>query len=439
MLRTRSVIIITLALLACTEAPEPAPCGSACRDAECAGDACVGTDASPDANTDMMVVADVSIPEPDVGPADVGESDAQHAADAGPPPGPVDRERSLVWIDPAIVDDPEMVSLARTMSAASDDRHGGRLFDWTLRRFGTTPFSVREDQANIADELRTTLGPDPSTWDLTQAPFIVTAVHLRIDLAGEQHCGEFRVSFSTTHAVVQPFHLIFLFSMVPQPESGDCYSHAVRLARLSEMTHADFLVAARELLDEHLTPERFIIMETGEFTFFPWEWRQWVRVQNTDPETVAALPFVLENPRLFQTVDAEGLNRGGARTRAFLSWVAENAAAINARTILIPEEFRPRFATAPTAIPRTPVSLYDLDPAISWRYPDLRKNLEIIGCPVCHTADAEFVQTNADRTFSEFYDKELDARAEFLDTWVQTRRRSAVPFGPLQRDPVLPD
>lgn len=270
-----------------------------------------------------------------------------------------------------------------------------------------------------------------------------TGVHLRVDLASpdpaDAHCGELRVSFSTTHARVQPLHFIFLFAMQPEPGHRDCRGLMVRLARLTALDEADFLDAARALLDEHLRPDRFLLLESGEFTIFPWEWRQWVPVPNPDPRTADALPVVLENPPLFQTVDVEGLNRGGPRRRAFLDWVEDNAAAIDAREALVPEEFRAPWGTAPTAIPRIPLSLHDLDPAVRARYPELRQKLEIVGCPVCHTADADFVHTTPERTFSHFYDKELDARAAFLDAWIATGRKPAVPYGPLQPEPILPD
>ena len=61
-----------------------------------------------------------------------------------------------------------------------------------------------------------------------------------------------------------------------------------------------------------------------------------------------------------------------------------------------------------------------------------------MGCAGCHTADAEFVQTTEDRTFSDFYDSELEARALHLESMVvDPFDAPAVPFGPLQADPVL--
>ena len=85
-----------------------------------------------------------------------------------------------------------------------------------------------------------------------------------------------------------------------------------------------------------------------------------------------------------------------------------------------------------SAVPVRPVLRAVLD-----RFPDLRRNLEIVGCPACHATDAPFVQTLPDRSFSPFYTKELDARSTAL--LARSRGLADVPpFGPLQSAPVLP-
>jgi hypothetical protein len=162
-----------------------------------------------------------------------------------------------------------------------------------------------------------------------------------------------------------------------------------------------------------------------------------VLVPNTNPETREALPFVLDNPPLFQQVDVETLNTPGPLRDRFLTFLSSNAAALDARTLLIPEEFRARSARVTQGVPRTPLSLDGLPPSLTERFPALRQQIEIVGCAACHTADAEFVQTRMDRTFSPFYEKELRARAALLADLAAGRFRSA-PFGPLQASPVLP-
>lgn len=370
-----------------------------------------------------------SEPSEDGGPSDRDASGLEL-------PGPVARGRSLVWTTPLLLDDPQAVSFARVMAALSDDGHGGRLFEAFLRRFGTTAHSERAAMAFLADDLAEAMGSDASSWDLSELPFVATGVHNRFDLLDGVHCGELRVSFASTHPVVQPFHLIFLFRMRPVAEDPDCLGLALRFARLSELEEAEFVSAAKALLDALIVPERALMIETLELSVSPWEWRQWVKVPNS--RGGPGLPNVLDNPLLFQTVDAERLNRAGAEREGFLDWVASNAAAIDARRMELPEAFRARSARVVAGVPRTPLSLAGLDAAVLGRFPHLRQNLELVGCPACHTADAEFVQTRPDRTFSPFYDEELDARAAFLEAWIAGDRRTP-PFGPLQANPVLPN
>ena len=50
----------------------------------------------------------------------------------------------------------------------------------------------------------------------------------------------------------------------------------------------------------------------------------------------------------------------------------------------------------------------DLGPLGASR-PTFRRNIEIIGCPACHTSGAMFVQTSLQRTFS------LPSHIDFLD------------------------
>lgn len=402
------VIAVTALFAAC--ASDPGPAGAP--DASGTGADDVRADA---AATDARSRDDAAEP------ADQGER-----TDAGPWP-PVRRERSLVWTDPRILDDPTVVSFAAAVAAFAGDGHGGAFFDAWLRRFGATAHSERAAPVLLADELRTTLGADPAAWDLTQLPFRLTGVHNRIDLVRDGHCGELRISAASTHLTIQPFHFIFLLRMRPEPSDADCRGLAIRWAELSALDDTAFFAAARQILAEHLVPERVILAETLEFTVSPWEWRQWVKTASN----------TLDNPPLFQTVDSERLNQPGADRTAFLAWVEANAAELDARRLLIPETFRGASARVLAGVPRVPLSLDGIDASLIALYPQLRQKLEIVGCPTCHTADADFVQTSPDRRFSPFYDKELDARARALERWVQGTE-PAPPYGPLQLDPVLP-
>src|SRR5688572_1045743 len=97
----------------------------------------------------------------------------------------------------------------------------------------------------------------------------------------------------------------------------------------------------------------------------------------------------------------------GAARDAFLFWVKANAAALDARTVSFPEKFRAQSIQVSQGMARTPLSLAGLDAEVAAQFPQLRKQIELVGCAACHTADADFVQTKPDRTVSRFYEKEL--------------------------------
>ncbi len=351
-------------------------------------------------------------------------------------PVPVRKERSLFWTDEALLDDGAVVSLAKLLATVAPDGHGGRMLDAWFRRFATTAHSERALPAQLMDEVAQAQGPDPSRWDLTALPFKVTGIHNRVDLAELSpagHCGELRVSLASTHGTVQPLHLLFLFRQ-PAGE-GDvvsgrvsCEGTARRWAELSSLQGEALRQELRERFAEGLTRERFLMAETVELTVSPWEWRQWVFVDASG---------TLDNPPLFQTADVESLNARGALRDDFLRFVAENAELLNERRVLLPERFRRPSARVAQGAPRTPLSLEGLSPELLSRFPTLRQQIELVGCPACHTADAEFVQTRPDRTVSPFYEKELAARERHLERLARGEAVQA-PFGPLQDAPVLP-
>ncbi|MBL8939956.1 MAG: hypothetical protein JNM69_35720, partial [Archangium sp.] len=183
---------------------------------------------------------------------------------------------------------------------------------------------------------------------------------------------------------------------------------------------------------EFLTPQRFLLIETVEQSLSPWEWRQWVKTTST-----SGLPYVFDNPPLFQQLDIERLNQQGALRSAFLSWLSMNVDAAESRRLAIPELFRPPSIRAASGVPRQPLSLAGLDVQVLAQHPTIRQQLELVGCAACHTTDADFVQTRADRTISPFYAKELDARARHLER-LSAGEAPRAPFGPLQPTPVLP-
>lgn len=402
-------------------------CGPSSLSADASSDAGAGEDAGTNP-TDAGV---------DGGSIDAGQDAGAH--DAGPFI-PVQIQASLFWSDAGVVDDPQVVSFAKLMRLASSDDHGGRLLDDWFHRFATTAHSERPLPAQFIDEVARTQGADPTRWDLSRLPFVITGVHNRIDLASFEppgHCGEFRVSAASNDPTLQPFHMLFLFR---QPlEAGDvvngqisCEATARRWAELSLLQGAALEAALATTFARFLTKDRFLLIETVEQAASPWEWRQWVKAPGQN-----GLPFVFDNPPLFQQVDVERVNATGPLRTAFLAWVTSNASTLESRRLLVPDQFRPPSIRAIAGVPRTALSLQGLDGQVLQQYPTLRQQLELIGCAACHTTDADFVQTRANRTISPFYAKELEARARHLEK-LAVGQIGRPPFGPLQPSPILP-
>lgn len=366
-------------------------------------------------------------------------TDAGQEVDAGIDAGPLQLpdvviERSLFWgQDAGVLDDAQVISFAKLMALASGDGHGGALLSQWFHRFATTAHSERALPAQFIDAVTVSQGADPTQWELSSMPFKVTGIHNRIDLAKLEpggHCGELRASVSSSDVTLQPFHALFLFQQPLGP--GDvvggqvtCEGTAQRWVALSGLQGAAFESELRAMLTQGFTHARFALLETVEFTLAPWEWRQWV----------PAADGGVENPPMFQQLDVERLNQPGALRDDFLAWVDANAAQLDERRLLIPDRFRTQSIRVTQGIARTPLSLQGATSTAS--YPQLRQQLEIVGCAACHTADAEFVQTRNDRSVSPFYAKELRARAVHLAALARGNA-PAPPFGPLQLDPVLP-
>lgn len=333
----------------------------------------------------------------------------------GAPAAPVTRDRSLAWLDGALLDDTSLVSFARVLAAISDDGHGGALLDRWFRAFAAGPGAGRATFAQFLAEVANTHGSDPRAWNLAALPFRVTGVHNRIDLATDGHCGELRVSVASTHATFSPVHLIFLFRQAARADDVTpddfvhCRGTARRWANVADLTdmHA--------ILDETLVRDRFVMAESVELSLSPWQWRQWL-LDDAGRWT---------NPPLFQTVDIARVNTPGPTRDAFLAAVAANAPAITARTWSVPAAFR---ASVAEVQPNAKAPL----PDVGSEDPELGRALGMIGCPRCHTDDADFIHTGIDRRPSPFYDKELDARAARLDALVRGEWPAAPPFGPLQ-------
>lgn len=333
------------------------------------------------------------------------------------------RERALAWFDPALLDDTTIISPARVLDTIARDGRGNVLLDRWFRAFAVGPGAGRATFQQFLDRIATTQGADPATWDLRALPFRVTGVHNRVDLARGDDCGELRVSIASTDATFSPLHLIVLFRQVQADDDVTpdgaihCRGTARRWARLGALDGAQWTAAARAAIDAGLTRDRFLLAESVELSLSPWQWRQWVPDSNGG----------LANPRLFQTIDVARVNTAGTVREQFLLDVVANNAAIAARTWRVPDPYR---ATTAEVQPNAKATLVDLSPlAVD---PALPQALGMIGCPRCHTDDADFVQTSVDRVPSPFYDKELTARGVRLDALTRGAWPGDAPFGPLQ-------
>ena len=347
----------------------------------------------------------------------------------GAPPQGLDGARSLTFTEGGLL---EEISLGQLMAMISPDGHGGALLHAWFQRFASTAHSERLGPLLLLDAQAEVLGPDPETWDLDLLPFHVTGVHNRVDLAEGVTCGELRVSMASHDPVYEPFHLIFLFHQEPQP--GDvspggavhCTQTALDWARLSEIDdEAAYAEALSTMVWASLSSEAFSHIESVEFIVSPWEWRQWFLEEGA-----------FDNRPLFQTIDIPALNTKGALRDEFLAWVESEAEGINARQVLIPEAFRAPSARLAQGIPWVPLDLSDLADEVSEAWPELRQNIELMGCPGCHSADADFIHTLEGGSLSPFYQKERDARLEHLEShW--TGSLNTAPYGPLQSAPVM--
>lgn len=341
----------------------------------------------------------------------------------GTPPPPAMRDRALAWFDPVLLDDPGVVSFAGVMAAISDDNHGGALLHRWFTAFASGPGAGRATFAQFLDEIETTQGNDPAAWNLAAMPMKVTGVHNRHDLGRGADCGELRVSIASTHPTFAPIHFIFLFGnpILDDDATPDgavhCRGSARRWAHLASLDTAAWQAAARELVATSFTHERFLLAESVELSISPWQWRQW------QPDGTGGLA----NPPLFQTIDVARVNAMGPTRDAFLADVAADLAAIAARTWSVPVQYRSAVAEVQ---PNVKAPLVDLTPLATSS--ELPRALGMIGCPRCHTDDADFLQTGFDRKPSPFYDRELDARAARLDALNRGEWPPAVPFGPLQ-------
>lgn len=355
-------------------------------------------------------------------------------------------EQSVVLADPALLGDGFLLNLTTVMAYVAEDRHGGLMLAELLKRFATTTHSSRSGPRAFHDWLVSNYGADPSLWALHVLPFKTLSVANRLDLADGIHCGEVWFTFTTTEPAFQPFNLTIAFTQPPRPNDVSPHGtvHCEDTARFwARMDPVDQSIGLSRLLTKVLDEGgQFVKLQTSEAIGDPrpeWEFREWRKVPN--PGGHPALPAVLDNVPMAQSVDAPRLNAPGADRDAFLAFVDQHAAALDRYQQPIPEQFLALSARAASATSRPVLDLTGLPAPTAAQFPSLRKKIELAGCPACHLADANFQQLRPDGTRSAFYNKELSARLGLvLDvaSGVSPLPNALTVFGPRQPIPVLP-
>jgi hypothetical protein len=360
------------------------------------------------------------------------------------PPG-VTGQRAVLVSDPAVLGDGFLVNLTLVMSVVAEDQHGGRMLAELLKRFSTTAHSTRTGPRALYDSLVTNYGGDPSLWSLHVLPFKVVGVANRLDLADGTQCGHVWLTFATTEPAFQPFLLTFAFTQPPRETDLSPHGtvHCEDTARFwARILAYDEASALSRVLPRVLRRDQFVKLQTSEAigpTGQSWEFREWRKVPN--PAGGTELPMVLDNVRMPQTVDVERINAAGQDRNDFLTFVDQNAAALDAYRQLIPEQFLALSARVSPDTSRPVLDLSGLPSSTAAQFPSLRQKIELSGCPACHVTDASFRQLGADGTPSAFYSKELAARLRLVQDMaagVSPLPNALTVFGPRQTLPILP-
>ncbi|MDQ3266763.1 MAG: hypothetical protein M3Y59_24445 [Myxococcota bacterium] len=357
---------------------------------------------------------------------------------------------SLEWpTNNRVVSDKDVVGLGRMMALISAEGHGGPLLAHWLASFESTEGPSRSGPAALLAHLQAQRGADPALWNLDELNFSVSSVQNRIDLRDATSCGQLRVVITATDTgFEEAFQMVFLFKQPPRPLDYSpqgtlhCTATALVWARLSKSgaLPTDGQNPIATAIGEVLQRANFLRVKTSEKigAETDYEFREWVLAVNPDPAAAPALRNLLVNRPMFQTVDTQRLNTPGAERDAFIAYVSDNAAALNARTALIPQEFL-AVATRADGVNWTPLDLSGVPQPTLDAFPQLRQQIEVVGCTGCHTSRAgtKLIHSRRNGGHSAYLLEELSARTNDL-LKLSTGVPEPVPYGPLQANPVLP-
>jgi len=368
----------------------------------------------------------------------------------GETPITVSEDHSLEWLPGnQVIDTTSLVGFKRMMGLISEDGHGGRLLEQWLSSFDPAGGPSRPGPAALLSQIQADQGTDPAQWDMDLVPFAISSVQNRIDLRDDAtSCGTVRVVLTSTGDFENALHLNFLFKQVPVPldytPAGtlSCAFTALRWVRLSA-GGATWLDSLYLQLEASLRRANFLHIQSSEKigAETDYEFREWVLATNTDTATAAQLPNLLVSRPMFQAVDTERLNLAGPDRDAFIAFVTSNAESLAARTAVIPEAFL-AVATRADGLTWVPLDLTGVPTTTLDALPQLRQQIEIVGCNGCHTSNSGTLlvhsrSSGGNRAHSPFMGAELSAREQaLLDLAVSVPQSQN--YGPLQANPVLP-
>jgi hypothetical protein len=247
----------------------------------------------------------------------------------------VDPEASILNRDPAAIDQP-LYQFASVMQRLAGDRDAAMFVDAWLAQIGadvTVNGRVAANRPAAADYFKQLPRLADGRLDLAHLGFQVTSLSNRLDLAGPGDCGEARITYALAGGVTDRRHRMTVIVELRQPDDGArCALTARKWLALSGL-HGDGLTLALAqiygpLLDgDHLNQVRtneFLVGDTltnGQQT--PWELREWRLV----------------NGALALAPSKQAVDPAATADPAFLQWVTDNSAAIQAQTIKIPDGY----------------------------------------------------------------------------------------------------
>jgi hypothetical protein len=326
----------------------------------------------------------------------------------------VDAEKSVLILDPAVIDAPEL-SFPTVMAALAGNQDPATFVgDW-LNQIGenvTVEGRTAARRQNAALYMRFWPRLNDGRLDLGNLGFQVTSLSNRIDLAGPNDCGEARITYAFATGLTDRRHRMTIIVELGQPDDGaHCAATAAKWVALSKLSGDALRTAVLAIYAPLLAPEHVNQVRTNEFlvgpmtnTFpqTPWELREWHI--GSDGALHLALSKQALDPNVVDQVE-------------FTNWVASNVGAIRAQTVKVPEQFLAvtssedgsRISLVPD--PTTGVSDFTTESALNQ-----------LACAGCHTTETNSAFAHVGERFngterakiSDFLRTQLPKRANLL-------------------------